>query len=55
MQQGLRLQKLANQYDVTWPLLCRVNGYEPTDAGARRIRAGQHDQGDQGSVLRRGE
>jgi hypothetical protein len=40
VQPGMHLQKLANQYDVTWPLLCRVNGYEPTDAGARRIRAG---------------
>ena len=40
VQPGMRLQKLANQYDITWPLLCRVNGYEPTDAGARRIRSG---------------
>ena len=41
VQPGFRLQKLANQYDVTWPLLCRINGYEPTDAAARRIRVGQ--------------
>jgi lipoprotein-anchoring transpeptidase ErfK/SrfK len=40
VESGMRLQKLANQYDITWPLICRVNGYEPTDAGARRIRAG---------------
>ena len=41
IQQGMRLQKLANQFNITWPLLCRVNGYEPTDAGAKRIRAGR--------------
>ncbi len=32
VEPGMRLQKLANQYDITWPLICRVNGYEPTDA-----------------------
>ncbi len=41
LQPGMRLQPIANRYDITWPLICRVNGYEPTDAGARRIRAGQ--------------
>ncbi len=48
VQPGMRLQKLANQYDVTWPLLCRVNGYEPTEAGARRIRAGNTLKGIKG-------
>jgi hypothetical protein len=41
LESGQNLQKLANKYDVTWPLLCRVNGYDPSDAGAKRIRAGR--------------
>ena len=24
VQPGMKLQKLANQYDITWPLICQV-------------------------------
>lgn len=41
VQPRMDFQKLANKYDITWRLICRVNGYEPTDAGVRRIRSGR--------------
>ncbi len=37
VKSGDRMQKIANQYDVTWELLCRINGM--TDP--RKLRAGQ--------------